>query len=141
MVKRLLVGLRERGLDVTQPILFVLDGAKALSSAVHAVFDHPVIARCQLHKVRNVRRLPARQRGPMVERRMRAAYRNPDPLAGQGDLEALAKELERSHPGAAGFPARGTGRDVHRRPPRRSADAGPHAALDQCHRVHDRDLP
>ena len=33
---------------------------------------------------------------------MRAAYRNPDPLAGQGDLEALAKELERPHPGAAG---------------------------------------
>jgi phytoene dehydrogenase-like protein len=38
----------------------------------------------------------------VVERRMRAAYKNPDPLAGQGDLEALAKELERSHPGAAG---------------------------------------
>lgn len=31
-----------------------------------------------------------------------AAYRNPDPLAGQGDLEALAKELDHSHPGAAG---------------------------------------
>ena len=37
----------------------------------------------------------------LVERRMRAAYRNPDALAGQGDLEALAKELDRSHPGAA----------------------------------------
>ena len=33
---------------------------------------------------------------------MRAAYRNPDALAGQADLEALAKELQRSHPGAAG---------------------------------------
>ena len=32
---------------------------------------------------------------------MRAAYRNPDPLAGQGDLETLASELDRSHPGAA----------------------------------------
>ena len=31
VVKRLLVGLRERGLDVTKPTLFVLDGAKALS--------------------------------------------------------------------------------------------------------------
>ena len=31
---------------------------------------------------------------------MRAASRNPDPLAGRGDLEALAKELEHSHPGA-----------------------------------------
>jgi putative transposase len=32
---------------------------------------------------------------------MRAAYRDRDPLLGQGDLEALAAELDRSHPGAA----------------------------------------
>jgi transposase-like protein len=101
VVKRLLVGLRERGLDVTKPTLFVLDGAKALSSAVNAVFDHPVIARCEEHKVRNVRRHLPKGVATIVERRMRAAYRNPDPLAGQGDLEALAKELDRSRPGAA----------------------------------------
>jgi putative transposase len=102
LVKGLLVGLRDRGLDVTRPTLFVLDGAKALSAAVTAVFDHPVMARCQLHKIRNVKSyLPDKVAG-VVERRMRKAYRNPDPLAGQGDLEALAKELERQHPGAAG---------------------------------------
>jgi putative transposase len=61
------------------------------------VFDHPVIQRCQLHKLRNVSdRLP-----DAVARRMRAAYRNPDPLVAQADLEALARELDRSHPGAA----------------------------------------
>ena len=49
LVTGLLVGLRDRGLDVTRPILCVLDGAKALAAAVKAVFDHPVIARCQLH--------------------------------------------------------------------------------------------
>jgi putative transposase len=82
--------------------LCVLDGSKALSSAVKAVFDHPVIARCQLHKIRNVKGyLPDNVAG-IVERRMRDAYKNPDPLAGQGDLEALAKELEHQHPGAAG---------------------------------------
>ena len=32
---------------------------------------------------------------------MRAAYRQPDPLVAQADLEALARELDRSHPGAA----------------------------------------
>jgi transposase-like protein len=101
VVKRLLVGLRERGLDVTRPTLFVLDGAKALSAAVTVVFDHPVIARCEEHKVRNVRRHLPKGVAQIVERRMRAAYRNPDPLAGQGDLEALATELDRSHPGAA----------------------------------------
>jgi putative transposase len=102
LVTGLLVGLRERGLDVTTPILCVLDGAKALIAAVKAVFDHPVIARCQLHKIRNVKRYLPDNVAKIVERRMRAAYVNPDPLAGQGDLEALAKEIERTHPGAAG---------------------------------------
>ncbi len=52
LVTELCVGLRERGLDVTRPILAVLDGSKALRRAVRDVFDHPVIARCQLHKIR-----------------------------------------------------------------------------------------
>src|SRR5206468_5151483 len=34
LVRELLVGLRERGLNVTRPILVVIDGAKALRRAV-----------------------------------------------------------------------------------------------------------
>ncbi len=49
LVTDLIVGLRERGLDVTRPILAVLDGSKALRRAVLDVFDRPVIGRCQLH--------------------------------------------------------------------------------------------
>jgi hypothetical protein len=59
VVTDLLVGLRERGPEVTRPLLVVIDGAKALRRAVTEVFDHPVIQRCQLHKLRNVTdRLP-----------------------------------------------------------------------------------
>jgi putative transposase len=101
VVKRLLVGLRDRALDVTKPTLFVIDGSTALPPAIKAVFDHPVIARCEEHKVRNVKRHLPKDVARIVERRMRRAYRNPDALAGQGDLEALANELDRSHPGAA----------------------------------------
>jgi putative transposase len=36
-----------------------------------------------------------------VAKRMRAAYHNPDPLIARAELEALARELDRSHPGAA----------------------------------------
>ena len=54
VVKDLLADLRDRGLDVTRPMLVVIDGAKALSAAVNAVFDHPVIQRCQLHYVEPV---------------------------------------------------------------------------------------
>jgi hypothetical protein len=36
-----------------------------------------------------------------VAKRMRVVYRNLDPLVAQADLEALARELHRPHPGAA----------------------------------------
>jgi putative transposase len=102
VVTEVLAGLRDRGLDTTRPILVVIDGAKALRRAVLDVFDHPVIQRCQLHKLRNVTdRLPDAA-ASTVAKRMRAAYRNPDPLVAQADLEALARELDRSYPGAAG---------------------------------------
>jgi putative transposase len=101
LVRGLLVGLRDRGLDVTQPILAVLDGAKALSAAVKEVFDHPVIGRCQLHKIRNVQdHLPEKLRG-LVGQRMRTAYHADSALAAQALLEALAAELDKTHPGAA----------------------------------------
>jgi transposase-like protein len=49
LVTEVLVDLRERGLDVTRPMLVGLDGSKALRKAVLEVLDHPVIQRCQLH--------------------------------------------------------------------------------------------
>jgi putative transposase len=102
IVTELLVGLRDRGLDVTRPILVVIDGAKALSAAVGAVFDRPVIQRCQLHKIRNLTyRLPDHV-ASVVAKRMRAAYHANTALEAQADLEALAAELTKSHPGAAG---------------------------------------
>jgi putative transposase len=101
LVTELLVGLRERGLDVTRPILACLDGAKALRRAVTDVFDKPVIQRCQLHKIRNVRdKLPQRLRSG-VERRMRTAYHADSALAAEALLNALARELDKTHPGAA----------------------------------------
>jgi putative transposase len=101
LVRGLLVGLRDRGLDVTKPILAVLDGAKALSAAVREVFDHPVIGRCQLHKIRNVQdHLPEKLRS-LVGKRMRQAYHADSALTAQALLEALAAELDKTHPGAA----------------------------------------
>jgi transposase-like protein len=101
VVRDLLASLRDRGLEVTRPILVVLDGAKALRRAVDDVFDHPVVQRCQLHKLRNVcDRLPAAL-ASTVAKRMRRAYHHADALAAEADLEALARELDRSHPGAA----------------------------------------
>jgi putative transposase len=101
LVTDLIVGLRERGLDTTRPILTVLDGSKALRRAVLDVFDRPVIGRCQLHKIRNVQdRLPGKL-GSVVASRMRRAYHADSALAAEAELCALAAELDRTHPGAA----------------------------------------
>jgi len=101
LVTELLVGLRERGLDVTKPILAVLDGAKALRRAVLDVFDRPVIGRCQLHKIRNVAdHLPEKMRAT-VTAKMRRAYHADSALAAEAQLCALAAELDRTHPSAA----------------------------------------
>jgi putative transposase len=101
LVTGLITGLRERGLDVTKPILAVLDGAKALSCAVKDVFDKPLIQRCQQHKIKNVRdKLPERLRA-VAGRRMRQAYHAESALKADGLLAGLAGELDKTHPGAA----------------------------------------
>jgi transposase-like protein len=101
LVTDLIVGLRERGLDVTRPLLAVIDGSKALRRAVVDVFDHPVIQRCQLHKIRNVRdRLPEKLRS-VVTARIRRAYRAESVLSAEAELSGLAAELDKTHPGAA----------------------------------------
>lgn len=65
------------------------------------VFDHPVTARCQQHKLRNVRhKLPERLRG-RVERRMRTAYHAASALDAEAQLLTAARELDKTHPGAA----------------------------------------
>jgi transposase-like protein len=101
LVTDLLVDLRERGLDVTRPMLVGIDGSKALRKAVVDVLERPVIQRCQIHKVRNVKdHLPQRLRGT-VGRRMTDAYHAGSALEAEAALLALAKELDRTHPGAA----------------------------------------
>ena len=101
LVCGLLVDLRERGLDVTRPMLVGIDGSKALRKAVLDVLDHPVIQRCQLHKIRNVKdHLPQRLRSS-VGRKMTDAYHAASALEAEAALLALAKELDRTHPGAA----------------------------------------
>jgi transposase-like protein len=101
LVTRLLADLQDRGLDVSGGVLFVVDGSKALTRGIPAVFgDKAVIQRCRIHKERNVMdHLPDAEHG-WVRRKLRAAWANPDLTAARGELEALARALQRQHPGA-----------------------------------------
>lgn len=103
VVRGLIAGLRDRGLDATEGILFVLDGGKALAKAVRDVFgETAVIARCRLHKERNVMdHLPETER-PWVRRKLRAAWANPNANEAEVALRALANQLDKVNPDAAG---------------------------------------
>jgi transposase-like protein len=102
VVTHLLADLVSRGLDAQEGLLVVIDGAKALSAAVKAVFGaKAAIQRCTVHKRRNVaEHLPESERG-WVDLKLVRALNNPDAAAGLRDAKALATALERRHPGAA----------------------------------------
>jgi transposase-like protein len=102
VVTHLLSDLVSRGLDATDGLLVVIDGAKALSAAVTAVFGaKAAIQRCTVHKRRNVaEHLPESERA-WVDQKLVRALNKPDAAAGLRDAKALAAALERKHPGAA----------------------------------------
>jgi len=102
VVKALLADLVARGLDATGGLLVVIDGAKALSSAVRAVFGaNAAVQRCTVHKRRNVAdHLPEAERG-FIDTKLGRIFTNPDPAVGLRDAKALATALQRKHPGAA----------------------------------------
>lgn len=101
VVCRLLEGLVARGVDPTKRYLFVIDGAKALRSAIRRVYGaSQAVQRCRLHKMRNVRRELPDDLAKQVARTMKAAFRL-DAKAGKAKLEQQARWLEKEYPGAA----------------------------------------
>jgi putative transposase len=102
VVRHLLADLQARGLDASGGLLVVIDGAKALASAVRSVFGElALIQRCTVHKRRNVaEHLPEADRG-RVDARLARAFNDPDPARGLRAARALAGVLARQHPGAA----------------------------------------
>lgn len=102
VVTGLITDLRERGLDASEGMLFVIDGGKALRAAIRQVFGTGApVQRCRRHKERNVTdHLPEAER-PLVLRRLRAAWAEPDPAHAKAQLEAIARGLAHGRPGAA----------------------------------------
>ena len=101
VVKGLLDDLVARGVTPERPYLFIIDGSKALRSAIASVFgaDCPV-QRCRQHKVNNVIGYLPNDLKDEVQCVMKAAYRL-SAKEGMARLEAQAHWLETQYPSAA----------------------------------------
>src|SRR5215467_8416649 len=99
--KSLLEDLVARGLGPRRRRLFVIDGSKALRTAINAVFGaQGLVQRCRNHKLRNVvERLPKDHQN-QTRSLIRAAWKL-EAKAGMAKLEKVAQWLEREHPDAA----------------------------------------
>jgi len=99
----LLADLVDRGLQLSEQQLYVLDGAKALRKAVRDVAGpKALVQRCRIHKCRNVcGHLPERER-PWVRAKLGKAWADTDHARALASLKALAAQLEKVHPDAAG---------------------------------------
>jgi len=94
--------LVNRGLDFTEPRLYVLDGGKALTAAVKKYAGESVaIQRCQVHKRRNVLDHLTDEQKPTVAKKLNAAYALEDHAAAKQALNALHRELMDLNPSAA----------------------------------------
>jgi transposase-like protein len=102
VVGELLADLVERGLDFTQPRLYILDGGKALTAAVKKYAgESAVIQRCQVHKRRNVLDHLTEEQKPAVAKKLNAAYALEDYAAAKQALNTLHRELMDLNPSAA----------------------------------------
>ena len=89
-------------MDTSKDYLLVLDGSKALRSAVTKMFGRDVVVqRCQQHKRRNIKEHLSPKHQATIDARIRAAYNMADYEDAKKSLELTIKYLERLNPSAA----------------------------------------
>lgn len=99
----LLEDMARRGLNMGSDYLFILDGSKALRSAVSKMFgSDAAVQRCQQHKRRNVLDHLPEEHQHAIDARLSTAYKMADYEDAKKSLELTVKYLERLNPSAAG---------------------------------------
>ena len=102
------LSLVERGLDVSQGLLVIVDGGKGLRAAVRKAFRHrALVQRCQWHTRENVVSYVAKREQPVWRQRLQRAYNRPEYDEALAALQSLQHELEDRNQSAAGSLAEG----------------------------------
>jgi putative transposase len=101
VVKGLLEDIIARGVEPKRRRLFVIDGSKALRTAIDSVFGskNPV-QRCRRHKLTNVSDYLPQELKEQVKKVMKAAWRM-EPQEGKKRIRQQAEQLEINYPAAA----------------------------------------
>jgi putative transposase len=102
VLSQFLRSLVDRGLDVSQGILVVLDGGKGLRAAVRKCFKkRAVVQRCQWHKRENVVSYLPRSDQAAWRKRLQRAYERPTYAEAKKALDKILAELEEVNQSAA----------------------------------------
>ena len=101
VVKDLLATLADRGVDLNVARLWVIDGSKALRSAIEQRCGADAkVQRCRIHKIRNVTERLPKDKAQQVRWVMAQSFKL-DPVRGKSKLRELARQLQAQHPDAA----------------------------------------
>ena len=93
--KDFLNSLKDRGLNLDDEILFVIDGGKGIYKGIIEVMgDRAVIARCQCHKRENVVDYHSKERRDLFRGKLQAAYEQPTYDLAKKALMAIRSELK-----------------------------------------------
>jgi putative transposase len=97
-----LQSLCDRGLDISQGLLVIIDGGKGLRAAVRQAFGGlALVQRCQWHKRENVVRYLPKGEQAHWRRRLQRAYRQPTYEQAHTALARLQQDLEARNQSAA----------------------------------------
>jgi putative transposase len=95
-------GLKDRGLNLSQEVLFIIDGGKGIHKGIREVMgDKAIIARCQWHKRENVLGYLAKERRPEWKRKLQSAYEQTSYELAKKSLNGLKNELRQINLSAA----------------------------------------
>jgi len=95
--------LLERGLDISQGLLVIVDGGKGLRAAVKKAFGRrALVHRCQWHKRENVVSYLSKGEQASLRKRLQGAYNRPEYDEALAALTQIHHELEERNQSAAG---------------------------------------
>jgi transposase-like protein len=94
--------LMERGLDISQGLLVIIDGSKGLRAAVRRAFrNRALVHRCQWHKRENVVSYLSKSEQVSWRQRLQRAYNRPEYREALAAVKRLHAELDERNQSAA----------------------------------------